>query len=153
MKLYALRHGHAPSIQEAKVKSDEERPLSAEGRRMVQKTMEYLKSQGGSPEIILTSPLRRAKETAQEAQGVLKPSQGLKIYTPLANEISGEELYLHIEKDMAKIKELILVGHQPQLGELASYLTGQTFELKPGGAIALETNAGGKSRVLWHRNP
>ena len=45
------------------------------------------------------------------------------------------------------------VGHQPQLGEMLAFLTGEIVELRPGGVVALATDGKGKAGLLWSKNP
>lgn len=154
MKLYLLRHGHSPTPIEAGVSSDAERPLSDQGRRGVIGNVERLKRLGGRPEVILHSPLRRAVETAREAARLLCPGSGVWEYAPLANQLSAQELLERLSGDaVSQVKELLLVGHQPQLGELAALLSRQVFDLKPGGLIALESGKEKPASILWSANP
>jgi|SRR5579883_2027792 len=152
MKLYILRHGHAPSAAQASVASDAERPLSPEGRKAAAETAERLARLGGKPSLILHSPLKRAVQTAQETARVLSPEKGVQVFPPLANVLPASELLAALRKDpAASVPELLVVGHQPQLGELAALLCGQIFELKTAGLIAVELSAA--PRLLWHANP
>jgi phosphohistidine phosphatase len=63
--LYLLRHAKALSTAEAKVRRDEERPLSGEGRSRMERAALGMKRAGISFEWILTSPFLRARETAE----------------------------------------------------------------------------------------
>lgn len=153
MRLYLLRHGHAPSIADAGVRADFDRPLSEAGRAAVRESIGHLIGQGGRPSLILHSPLKRAAQTAQEAGELLKPAAGLEAFPPLSNAMPAEELFAAIKPRMSDLKELLLVGHQPQLGELAVHLSGKIVELRAGGMIALELPPKDRARILWHRNP
>lgn len=153
MKIYILRHGHAPSITEAKVPTDFERPLSQTGREAVRGAASLLKRRGARPGLVLHSPLKRAVQTAKEVLQVLQPAPEARPYKPLENEMTGEDLYRNIVEDGIKSGEVLLVGHQPQLGELAKYLSGQYFTLKPAGLIALDVDGPEQGAVLWSENP
>lgn len=153
MKLYLLRHGKSPSPLEAGVKTDAERPLSHDGRDDARKAARFLLAQGAKPEIILSSPLRRALQTAHEAAQVLKGPEP-RIYDPLSNQISGTELLRKVCAEEGRPnREVLLVGHQPQLGDLASFLTSRMYDLKPAGLIALESERSGGGKLLWWANP
>ncbi|OGR57411.1 MAG: phosphohistidine phosphatase SixA [Elusimicrobia bacterium GWA2_69_24] len=152
MKLYVLRHGKSPSSAEARVTSDFDRPLAAEGRDAVRKAASFLAAKGARPALILASPLVRAQQTAVEAAGRLVPKPAVRTYPPLENQMSGMDLFRHLSEEELP-PEVILVGHQPQLGDLASYLTGKYFSLKPGGLIAVQTDGKGKAELLWSANP
>ena len=153
MRLYLLRHGHAPSITEAKVGTDAERPISPQGREAVAASARYLVEKGARPALILHSPLRRAVETAQAAAAILKPREGVEAFPALANALPAEELLKALKDRLKDREEAVAVGHQPQLGELAALLTGQLYELRPGGLIALDADAAPMPRALWTRNP
>lgn len=153
MKLYLLRHGHSPSTLEARVATDFERPLSETGRAAVRRMAAELISRDGRPQAILYSPLKRAVQTALEAGAVLNPPAGSKMFDALANAMTADGLYQELQGEIARVSELLLVGHQPQLGELAAYLSGKIFELRPGGMIALELNHDAPALPLWSCNP
>ena len=132
MKIYILRHGHSPGILDSGVTSDADRPLSPLGRRTSKRAAEYLVEKGCKPGLILHSPLKRALQSSEEVARVFKPSLETRVYDPLANRMTGEDLFRHlIEDDIAP--EVLVVGHQPQLGEMAAFLTGIYFELQPAG--------------------
>ena len=149
MRLYIMRHGHSPSITEAHVHTDLERPLSPQGREAVRKMIHHLTDQGGKPALILHSPYKRAIQTAAEAEAILHAE--IELFEPLSNTISGPQLGAEVLRRAKKTPEVLVVGHQPQLGELATHLTGTQFTLRPGGVIAVET--GESPRVLWSCNP
>ncbi|HAM36619.1 MAG TPA: phosphohistidine phosphatase SixA [Elusimicrobia bacterium] len=153
MKLYLLRHGQSATASEAGVARDFDRPLSPLGRDDVHRMARYLAEQGARPGVILHSPLLRAAQTAEVALSVLKPSQGLEAFAPLANELPAEDLAAELTRRGAGIAELLAVGHQPQLGELLAHLAKVPFSLRPGGVAALEIKAEGPASFLWARNP
>ncbi len=153
MKLYVLRHGKSPTIAESKVRRDADRPISEQGRQDIRRLGNELAARGGRPLIVLASPLKRAQQTANEIAAILKPSSGVKTFEPLANQLTGEMLFSHLLREAEKFPELLAVGHQPQLGEMVSYATGQIVEIRPGGLVALETNSKGQATILWSQNP
>lgn len=152
MRLYLLRHGHAPSTGEAGVASDAERPLSERGRKDVRAAIEELRRRGGRPALILHSPLRRAEQTAREAAALLQPATGTRIFMGLANTLPAGDLLSELRPHAEKAGELLAIGHQPQLGELVALLAGRTLELRPAGLIALELDGQGAS-LLWSHQP
>ena len=116
--LYLVRH----AIAEARgATADADRRLTAEGARRMRRVALGLKRLGVAPELIVSSPLRRAEETAAILVSVLAPDLPIEIYPPLApgnpiaEVISGLRQY-------RRAHHVILVGHQPSLGELASQL-------------------------------
>ena len=155
MKIYVLRHGHSPSAGDAGVKTDSERPLSPKGREDVRRIAEALAGRGAAPAVILTSPLLRAMQTAEEAASVLRPKLGVRAFEPLANELPGEalgEVLLTLVRG-EKLAEVLAVGHQPQVGELVASLTGSLIDFRPGGLAAVEAAEGGAISLLWTASP
>src|SRR6266404_3492986 len=65
MELYLLRHGIAED--EAASGRDADRRLTGEGREKLRRVLERAHSAGVRPSLILSSPLRRALETAEIA--------------------------------------------------------------------------------------
>lgn len=139
--IYLVRHGIAgPATAEV---NDANRCLTAEGTRKLTRVAAGLKHLGVVPDVVLTSPLRRAEETAAVLVGILAPDIKVEVYPPLAPGHDAAEvangLSAHRHAD-----SLMLVGHQPDLGELASYLlTGSSnlavLPFKKGGVAAVRT--------------
>jgi phosphohistidine phosphatase len=139
MRLYLVRHGLAEDHNPA---GDAERALTPKGRLRIAEEAKGLRDLKVQPDIILTSPMRRALETATiiaEELGGTRVEQlrelGAGPYGP-ADILAALGLYNNL-------KEIALVGHQPWLGELASFmLTGSTsdcqIELKKGAVVCLE---------------
>lgn len=152
MKLFLLRHGQSPSASEAGVSTDAERPLSPKGRADALDSAKEILAKGGKPTLILHSPLRRAVETAAAAAEVLKPARGTLSFDALANALPPPELQEALSPHL-RAGELLAVGHQPQLGELACHLCRQVFDLRPAGVIALDAPKSGEAKLLWSRNP
>lgn len=136
--LYLLRHGIAADATAEM--SDADRPLTAGGARKMQRIARGLKRAGFRPDLILTSPLRRTQETAA-LLGAVDPSLAIEVYEPLAPGHSAASVLdgLRAYRDKSRI---VLVGHQPDLGELASHLlTGSVsrapLPFKKGGMAAI----------------
>ncbi len=153
MKLYLLRHGHALSVHEAGVASDEDRPLSQTGQEDVRKMARHLVSLGAAPEIILHSPLKRAIQTAVFAAPILQPRQGLEAFAPLSNELPAQDLAIELKRRCEGLAEVVAIGHQPQMGELIAVLSRAVFNLRPGGAAILELNADEPAAFVGGCNP
>ncbi|MFH2204123.1 MAG: phosphohistidine phosphatase SixA [Elusimicrobiota bacterium] len=152
MKLYLMRHGDSPGMLQVGVKRDFDRPLSDAGREAARRTAAHLNEKGVRPALILVSPLVRAQQTAEEVAGVLKPAPELRVYEPLSNKIDGASMYARIGEDGLRDGELLLIGHLPQLPELAHHLTGQDIPLRPAELCAFEVS-GDSGRLLWAVSP
>jgi phosphohistidine phosphatase len=152
MRLYLIRHGHSPSAKEAGVASDFERPLSQQGRKSAQEASLYLKQSEIPPKIILHSPLKRTLETALEINSVLDCPFGLKVFEPLANIIPASDLYKELEPLLEKYDSVALVGHQPQLGDMAALLCERLFDIQLAQMIALDLVGKSPALFLWSRD-
>lgn len=136
MELYFLRHAIAIEPEEFKG-SDVERPLSAEGRKKMIEEVQGMKALGISFDTLLSSPLLRARQTAEL----------VKKHLPFAGEIQIEPLLIpgsNFEKLIEKLtqrdeKSVMLVGHEPSLSLWIQALIGmrQSLRLKKGGLCHL----------------
>ncbi len=140
MKLYLVRHATAEDSNPGL--DDKDRALTEEGRTKMARAAGGLRKLKVRPALILTSPLRRAHETAEIlASGLTGVS--VEVMPELAPG-SDSSAIVHALRPYARHKgDLALVGHQPGLGNLASFLmTGSDkrceFDFKKGGVACLE---------------
>lgn len=150
-RLYLMRHGHAPTPAEAGVSKDALRPLSDQGREDARRMAAELLRRGGAPGLILHSPLLRAAQTAAEAASVLRPASGSAVFAPLDNTRPAEEVAAELDARCASIEEVLAVGHQPQVGEIAALLGKVLVEMPPATIVALELTP--VARLLWTASP
>lgn len=150
-RLYIMRHGHSPTTTEAGVSKDFLRPLSDLGRADARAMTAELLRRGGAPGLILHSPLLRAVQTAAEASSVLKPAGGVISFDPLDNSRPSDEVARELAARAASVEEVLAIGHQPQIGEIATLLADEVFEFRPATIIALELSPA--LRVLWAISP
>jgi phosphohistidine phosphatase len=107
--LYLMRHAIAePRGQTA----DVDRPLADEGVRGMHRIALGLKRLGIVPDLILTSPMRRAEETAGILLPVLAPDLPIEIYPPLAPGNPVHEMIGGL-RAYRRAHHVVLVGHQP----------------------------------------
>jgi len=116
--LFLVRHGIAedPSAD----RPDIERRLTREGRVKTQRAMRGLMTLRPELDLILTSPLTRARETAE----ILAAEVGqidIEVFPALASGESTSTLCAAVAKMSCKTG-IALVGHEPDLGELGSYI-------------------------------
>lgn len=126
--LYLMRHGIAADPTPGM--SDADRALTAEGVRKTTRVAIGLRTLGAKPDLILSSPLRRAEETARLVADVLAPGAAVELYPPLAGGLSPQDVVKGL-RPHRRARELLLVGHQPDLGDLASYLLTGAATLAP----------------------
>lgn len=122
MLIYLLRHGPAGDRDPSRYPNDDLRPLTNDGRRRTESVARGIAALGLKIDHILSSPLVRARQTADEAARSLKFAVRQIVETPsLAPEIPpadvlGELAALDIEASV------LLVGHEPHLSQLLSLL-------------------------------
>ncbi|MBM3792000.1 MAG: phosphohistidine phosphatase SixA [Acidobacteria bacterium] len=140
MILHVVRHAIAAPRGTAGM-PDEKRPLTEEGIRKMQQAAAGLNRLGIRPDLILSSPLARALATAEIVRRALKGGTEIKVVSGLAPAAKREEAYAQIRK-CQKLDQLMLVGHQPSLGELAGAIAfgspDCSLELKKGSLCSIE---------------
>jgi phosphohistidine phosphatase len=141
MRLYIVRHAIASPHGTPGVK-DEDRALTHEGVQKMREAAAGLRTLGYLPEIILSSPLLRARQTAELLLEIFGKGIEFKITPLLAPGGSRQELYREIDLYYKKLTSLMLVGHQPSLGEIAGEIAWGSpdcyIELKKGGTCAID---------------
>jgi phosphohistidine phosphatase len=121
MQLYLLRHGIAEDGQAGL--ADAERELTAEGRRKLRQVLGRAAKAGVKPDLILTSPLIRARQSADIAKSVLGYKDVISTSTALSPGSDPKEAWNEIRAhDSAG--SLMAVGHNPLFSSLAAFLLG-----------------------------
>ncbi len=128
MKLYFLRHGIAEDA--VPPMRDAERKLTEEGIREMEGVGRGLQALGLDFDQILTSPLVRARETAEIAARALGREDRLRVCPNLASGARFGDLQRALE-DLPSRSRVLLVGHEPDLSTLISDLIG-------GGAVRMK---------------
>ena len=140
MEIYLLRHGLAVERGTAGFAEDALRPLTPKGRRQLRKTAGAIGRLAGDFDLILSSPLARARQTAEILAGELGLKKRVKLSPALAP--NGEAAGVLRQLKRERPGKVLLVGHEPDLSRLASWLvTGHTrlrMDLKKGGLCKLE---------------
>ena len=147
IELYLMRHGIAADLGEGGVISDADRPLTPEGRARMKQAAGGIREFGLKFNVVLTSPLLRARQTAEAVAEVLELQHKVKIIDSLAPgrafvESEGRHAEIFLELGAYQFDRALLVGHMPDLSELASFLlTGNrslNIEFKKGSLCAIE---------------
>jgi phosphohistidine phosphatase len=142
MRLYFLRHGAADWPDWTK--PDEERPLTKAGRKEMHQVGEFLATFKVHPDVILTSPLPRAVQTADIAAEHFKVrAREEKLLAP---GFQIEDLTRLLRKYPQQI--LMLVGHEPDFTSVIKALTGANLKLSKAGVALLDLNLQ-KGKLLW----
>src|SRR5258706_12136346 len=93
---------------------DDDGAVAGEGAKKLQSVLRGARAVDVAPSIILTSPYRRARETAQIAAGILRGDSKLVDSPELIPESSPEAVWDAIRTHKAE-QQLLLVGHEPLL--------------------------------------
>ncbi len=157
MEIILLRHAKTPKLEEAGVKTDADRPLGGLGRQQARAAGRALEALELLPELVLASPILRARDTAELAVEGMGGGVDLRLHPPLSTSGQAEPLWDSL-REFSSAKRLLLVGHQPTLGELASLLlvgtTQVMMELKPGGMLLVEMDSvHGAGALRWLLTP
>lgn len=121
LRLDLVRHGEAEASATG---GDAARKLSGSGRAAIERLAEHLAREGWRPNAIWASPLTRAQQTATI---LAHACPGLAIGTLDALLPDQEPADLLDELARLEVHEhVVLVGHQPLMGRLVSWLTGGT---------------------------
>ncbi len=162
MELYVMRHGIALPREENRGRSDAERPLTGDGVRKTGEAAQGLVRLGVACDRIFTSPLVRARQTAEIAAKALKLDDRIEEWPELGAQGSNEALLRRIRAaaGVKKLKAAMLVGHEPQLSELVSlFLSGRpdlSVDFKKAGVCCLELMAApawGHATLMWFLTP
>ena len=119
MKILLLRHGKA--APEGTDGSDESRPLTSRGRRQARDAGGLAKRLGLAPTRVCASPLKRTRETAEEFLGAFKKPAEIELLEALAPGGDLDEA-LGATRGVGEEGVLLLVGHNPGIGQLAQML-------------------------------
>ena len=143
MRIYIFRHGEALPKDDPSVTSDAVRPLVDEGIRKTRQAAEGLKNLGIKCDAVFTSPWLRAKQTALIVCEVLGLTDELQEMEELAGDRSIKDVMNALAR-YSKYESAMVVGHNPQLSELAAYLlnlsTGMHIDLKKSGICTVEVD-------------
>jgi phosphohistidine phosphatase len=158
VELYLIRHADALPLGEGGVMEDADRPLSETGNAQVKSLAESLQRHDIHPGILATSPLLRARQTAEE---LVKHWTGS---APTVQECAELAIGGKTRKLARFLRELEgnsigVVGHQPDLCECAAWLIGSRkaqLDLAKAGVACISCPDGpekGAGTLLWLVTP
>ena len=155
-ELYFVRHGLAEERGDA-WPDDSKRPLTDEGMSRIRKAARGLARLGVSIEVVLTSPLVRARQTAEQLAAGLDPRPSLVNVDSLAPDGSYAAVIADLEKHARKSR-IALVGHEPMIGELAARFIGSRhpIEFKKGAVCRIDLEdlpPAGPGDLRWFLTP
>lgn len=149
-----------------KTANDDLRPLTADGEKKMKKNAKGLARVAAEPDLLVTSPLVRAKQTFEILRGewgkastatcdALRPGTAPSAFAAWLSE-HGIGLRGHHSKTIVSV-----VGHEPHLSTLIAWclegVSPKAFELKKGGACLIDFEDGvfgkAKGRLMWSLTP
>jgi phosphohistidine phosphatase len=159
MNLYIVRHAIAVERGTPGYEDDSQRPLTDEGRKKMKRIAKGLSELGIELDAIVTSPYIRARDTAT----LLAKEFGMKDKVALSDSLippGNFESLVNEIREKHNVANLALVGHEPMLSSLVSWLTtGNTamkVVLKKGGVAYLSTDnlfEEGRATLQWLLTP
>ena len=124
MDIYIIRHADASPLGANGIQCDEDRPLSERGWKEAALLGKGLKKRGISLDLIVTSPLVRAAQTAEKLRTIYEMSeQQIETRDELAPGGRPKKLARYLNGLSANT--VALVGHQPDLSIYAGWLIGE----------------------------
>jgi phosphohistidine phosphatase len=153
MQAYLLRHGIAQ--KDGAGIRDAGRALTQDGRRKLREVLKAASEAQVKPTLILSSPLKRAMQTAEIAKSLLDYKKEIvrsKALLPGASVADvWEEIRAHKDESA-----LMLVGHNPQFAQLSGYLLGSAemhVDFKKGALLRIDFEqfrAQPKGTLRWY---
>ena len=136
-KLYILRHAKSdwsdPSLD------DFDRGLKKRGKNDIKLISLWLKTQDIKPDIIISSPAKRAKKTLKVLKTILNIKKEIVKFDPNIYEANVKYLVDMLSKLDDRENEVLLIGHNPSLNELTEFLSDTIITNIPtSGIVAIE---------------
>ena len=145
-ELYVMRHGLAVTSGSVRFSDDAQRPLVPEGKEKMREIAGGLKRMGFEVDWIVTSPLVRAVETAEIIAESMASSVPVDVCDAMRPGGSPEALLAFLAK-RPNFRRVLVVGHEPDLSELAARLIGA------GGHANLAFKKGGCCMISFDEFP
>lgn len=152
LKLWLGRHGEAEDPETAG--SDFDRALTSFGRRQVSEMTRWLLSREASPELVLHSPLVRARQTAEAIAEEIRGDVVILQEPVLSPGFSTARLLQRLQN--AGVTKVVCIGHQPDIGRTLTEITGTRAFVAPGTLAGIEFHgppAAGSGALRWLADP
>jgi phosphohistidine phosphatase len=156
-ELYLIRHGLAAERGE-NFPDDTKRPLTSRGIQRLKREAKALNTLDISFDVILSSPLVRARQTADVLAAGLRNPPPVVNASSLAPGGTHSAIVDELAKQSHRRKRIALVGHEPGIGELAGRLLGlrRPIEFKKGAICRIDVTAlppTGPGALAWFVTP
>jgi phosphohistidine phosphatase len=125
MDLYIIRHADAQPLGEGSIQNDADRPLTTEGHAQCVSLAKSLQRQGVHLDCIITSPLLRARQTAE---GLLEHLAAPKPQLHICDQLAPGGRRKKLTRFLCSFdsSSIAIVGHMPDLGVYAAWLIGSS---------------------------
>ena len=154
MELYFLRHGKAVEPGSSSAGGDFSRPLTERGIDEMEAEAEAFLLLGLKPDVILTSPLVRAKQTAEIVAKRLGLKKRLIVAEPLSSGCDLDRVRQLLAQH-SSAERVLLVGHEPDFSSIVGDLIGggaASVEIKKASMAALKVSRSvrpGSGTLRW----
>jgi phosphohistidine phosphatase len=141
LELYLIRHGIAAE-RGPEWPDDSKRPLTGKGITALKQEAKALAALGISFDLIISSPLTRTRQTANVFAEYLPEKPDVELSDSLAPAGTPAAVMQEIARHSRKVR-IALVGHEPNIGELAARLIGapSPIEFKKGAICRIDFGA------------
>jgi phosphohistidine phosphatase len=154
--LYLVRHAIAAERGD-QWPDDALRPVTRDGAARMRRAVRGLAALGVKLDLILTSPLTRAVQTAELLAAGSRPAPVVK-QAPVLAPGGAPGKIADLLGEYAGAQQIALVGHEPGLGELAAWLMGARTPppFKKGGVCRIDVSVmppGRSGQLVWLATP
>jgi len=154
--LYVVRHAIAAERGD-EFPDDAKRPLTAHGTSRFRKVAKGLAELDVEVDLVLSSPLVRARQTADILSQQLRGRPPVVETAALAPGGAYQDLLAELGRH-ARMGGIALVGHEPGIGEIAARLVGcpNSFEFRKGGVCRIDVEElppSAPGRLCWFAPP
>ena len=156
MQLYLLRHGIAEDGKPGR--PDSERALTDDGRARLRRVLKRARSADVAPTLILTSPYRRAIESAEVAADVFRYRGDLVRSAAFVPEATPMQAWEEIRLYAAEAAVLV-ASHEPLMSATVAYLLGapaMQVDMKKAGLVRIDVERSGaepRGVLKWMLTP
>ncbi len=159
MEIILVRHAKAEARDANSWPDDDQRPLTAEGRAEQRAAARAMKKMGIKFDFLLTSPLLRARETADLLARGYRWSEAPQVVEELGHGYAVGAVVKLLAK-FPPASTVAMVGHEPDLSDLTGALTTKdgrlSIAVKKSGVVGIEFDGpaeAGKGTLLFHLKP
>ena len=151
MELYFVRHGIAAD-QAPDGGGDAARALTEDGIERMRVAARGLRRLGVEPQVLLSSPYTRTRQTAELLASELR--QAVQLADPLMPGCSLAALERTFAP-FAHLQRIMVVGHEPDFSEMIGDLTGGRVEMKKGAVCRVDFDrlVSGYATLIWMLPP